>query len=224
MSDDPIDTVSSRLPKEKAEATTQILRSTVRLAVGSADGFPPLADLLMIIENLGKLARDTIDEEFPVKHSVDDLEGRSNWFRIVSFLANTGAFPPLNSLAVALSELDRGRQPDSLKPFYTGQGSGSRIPHFELTVQQQAVEAADRVASFCSKDEQRDAEFRDCGVSARTIERYRESCMKGWPMFWPRDDALADHDLPQAREALRSAMKHAKLLQNTRPSKAARAN
>jgi hypothetical protein len=224
MSDDPIDAVDATLPASTAEAARQILRSALRLAAGRNAGFPPLADLHLILENLGRLARDTIEAEFPVEHGIDDLEGRSDWFRIVSFLAGTGAFPALNQLAIALSELDRGRQPDSLKPFYTGKGSGARTTHFELMVQQQAVEAADRVASFCVKDEERDAIFKSCGASARTIERYRESCTKGWPMYWPREDACADLDRDQAEDALRLAMQHAKLLQASRPSKAARAN
>jgi hypothetical protein len=224
MSDEPKIAVEAGSAAERYEAATQIVRSTMRLVERAPTRFPPIADLLLIIENLGNLARDVIEAEFPVEYGIEDLEGRSNWFKTVSFLAMTGAFPALEQLAAALSDLDRGRQPESLKPFYTGKGSGARTTHFELMVQQQAVEAADRVASFCVKDEERDAAFQACGATARTIERYRESCLKGWPMYWPRQDACVVLERDEAESALRGAMQRAKLLKNTRPSKASRAN
>lgn len=217
------DTPHRRLDSERRDAARQIIRSTLRLAAGAASGFPPEADLLLALENLGVLAREAIDAEFPVRHTVDDMEARLDWFHMLYFLSRTKAFPALDQLGVALAELDRGRHPESLKPFYTGKGSGARTTPLELTVQQQAVEAADRVASFCVKDEERDTIFASCGVSARTIERYRESCMKGWPIYWPREDACAELDRGAAEDALRSAMQHAKLLQAERPSKSARA-
>ena len=201
-----------------------IARSAARLLETNPGSLMALADLHIILENLGVLARDTIAAEFPTEHHVDELEGRSNWWRPVSFLTGTGLFPGLNDLAVTLSELDRGRQPESLKPLLTGRGSGARTTHHELMVQRHVVEAADRVGELSFKDEERDAHLAQCGTSKRTVERYRESCLKGWPMFWPREEVCATMDLEEAKDTLRMFVQHAKLLADARPSKSVRAN
>lgn len=225
MNNDPSGAGDAPLPLKRKEAAEHIFRSTARLTLGDYSGpHTPFSDCLQIIRNAGILAREAIDEEFPLAVDAEDPAARASWFRTIYFLATTGAFPALNQIMVAFSELDRGRQPESLKPSYTGRGSGARTTSLELTIQQQAVEAADRVASFCVKNEERDAVFRSCGTTARTIDRYRDSCEKGWPIYWPRPEAFAELDRGQAEQALREAIQHAKLLQSTRPSKSTRAN
>ncbi len=209
---------------DRRVAALRIARSAARLVDADPQSHIALADLMQILENLGILARETINAEFPVQHSLDDAEGRNNWWRAVSFLSATGLFPGIQDLSVALSELDRGRQPESLKPMLTGRGSGARTTHYELYIQKRAVEAADRIGSFCLKDEERDAHLAECGATKRTIERYRESCLKAWPMFWPENDDAGDVNFEAAKQDLRTLMQQAKLLAEERPSKARRAN
>jgi len=70
-----------------------IARSAARPVTSSANSPLARADLLIIRENLRKLARGTIEAEFPSKHHIDELEGRTNWLRAFSFLAMTELFP-----------------------------------------------------------------------------------------------------------------------------------
>lgn len=206
------------------EAAKQIIRSAVRLAQRTPGGFPAIADVFLILQSLRHLAGEAIETEFAEVRGPDHAAARLSWFRTISFLCATGTFPALEQLALALSDLDRGRQPESLKPFYTGRGSGARTTHYELKVQKGVVEAADRIASLCVKDEERDAHLAECGTSKRTVERYRESCRKGWPMFWPEDRTCIDLDIDQAKSALRTFVQQAKILAEARPSKSVRAN
>lgn len=174
------------------DTAAKIMRAAQRLTVLPPESPLALANILIILEQLGTLARGTIEIEFPAVDSLDEIEGRNNWMRTLHFLAATNLFPGINDLFLALSELNRGRQLPSLKPLITGKGSGSRTTYQELAIQKQAVELGNRISAFATKDAEREQRFRDCGTSQWTLDSYRKSCNDAAPIYWPEEDAFSN--------------------------------
>lgn len=173
------------------ETVAHIMRSATRLAVLPPESPLALTNVFNVLENLGVLARRTMELQFPADESVDEVEGRRNWLTAVLFLSAANLFPGMNDLFLALSELQRGRQLPSIMPIIAGKGSGSRTTYQELTVQKRAVEAGERISQTCVKDAERDVLLRSCGTSQWTLDGYRKACNEAAPIYWIEKDAYS---------------------------------
>lgn len=175
-----------------------IARSARRLVETDPDQRIALADILIVLSELGVLARETIDAEFPAEESIDEMEGRLNWKRTLLFLDTAKLFPGIRGLLTALGELNRGRRPESLAPLIAGKGSGSRTTHRKLPHMKSAVEAGDRIAALCVKQAERDKRLKDCGTTAWSLDRYRAACNEAAPHFWIDEMACRDLSIEEA--------------------------
>lgn len=187
----------------RLEAALTIKRCVDRLLAVEPSSERASLEVWVLLGALGRLARETIERDFPATESVDDIEGRSNWMSAIYMLSKVNLFPGMPGLMLALSELNRGRQLESVAPLIAKKGSGSRTPYQRLTHMKRAVEAGARIAALSSKSEERDAYLRACGTTYWSLERYRQVCSEAAPQFWPVEDAFATIDLAQAQLLLR---------------------
>ena len=205
------------LPDARELAATRVALAASRLLEAEPESLEALRDVMVIVEQLGVLARRTLQAEFPCEHDASQIESRFEWEKIVFFLTSTGIFPGLENMLIGLAELDRGRQPASLKPFTTGKGSGSRTTHEELFVHKRVVEAADRLKELCVKDAERETRLKACGTNGWTIERYREACAQAAPPFWIQADTYSYLGLDDVETLIRELIVIAKDLRDHRP-------
>lgn len=205
------------LPDPRELAATRVGLAAMRLLEAKPESLEALRDVMVIFEQLGVLARTTLQSEFPCEHDASQIESRFEWEKIVFFLTSTGIFPGLENMLIGLAELDRGRHPESLKPFTTGKGSGSRTTYEELFVHKRVVEAADRLKDLCVKDAERETRLKACGTNGWTIERYREACAQAAPPFWVEAGAYSYLGLDDTEILIKGLIVMAKDLRAHRP-------
>lgn len=203
----------TQLPQEELRRSAlQITRSASLLATEGHGQPDALANVLLIIQELGVLARDVIDREFPVSESIETLEGRRNWMRLLYMLSRVGTFPGLTQLHLVLGELSRGHQLASVKPLIAGSGTKPRKLWEELLIHKRAVEAADRLDADGKFFDEKEAVLKECGTTHATIETYRQACMLGIPQLWPENGAMSHLSFEDTKAELKSSIASAKYL------------
>jgi hypothetical protein len=189
--------------EDRSEAAVTIKRCVDRLLAADPSSEQASLAIWVLLGALGRLARETINRDFPATESVDQIEGRSNWLSAIYMLSEINLFPGMPGLMLALSELNRGRQLESVAPLIAKKGSGSRTPYQRLAHMKRAIEAGARITALSSKSEERDAYLRACGTTYWSLERYRQVCSEAAPRFWPRENALATVDVVHAQLLLK---------------------
>jgi len=190
----------------RLEWASEIAWHSRNLRYASEGSEEALTEIYFILRLVGKLGGVTLNKFFPVDWAIEDIEGRRNWLTAVSFLSITGLIGGLNELELAMFELNRGRQLASMAPLLTGKGSGKRTSYGEIFLRKKAIEFAARVASFCVKDAELVAKLKECGLSRRTLERFKEDFVAAPPPFQIREGAADCLSQAQAEAALKETM------------------
>ncbi|WP_324748783.1 hypothetical protein SH591_08680 [Sphingomonas sp. LY54] len=116
-----------------------------------------------------------------------DMRERDQWLAVLRFLSGTLMFQqPLETLTLALTELDRGIIPDGLRK--TGSAQGGVPTERKLLWMRRAVEVADEFVRQHGGHKGDAEAFMDEleGVSASTIRKWRKALARLAPEHHPR--------------------------------------
>jgi hypothetical protein len=157
-----------------------------------------------------------LDAAYPTTNMTE----RDQWLTVLRFLSGTLMFQqPLETLTLALTELDRGIVPDGLKT--TGTAQGGKPTAQTLLWRRRAVEVADEFVRQHGGHKEDADKFMDSikGVSASTIRKWRKALTRSAPEHHPRSFRRWMPAPGQAsKEAVRSYAVEAGLIRQDKPN------